>query len=91
MHIQHIYISYFDGPFGVCVFFGGSHRAEVMCLHPQEKVQVCVVYAVVQPGSLEKVSKHQGSLYTLDDPHTHRQAERIVGFLIFFSNFVIVL
>lgn len=46
---------------------------EVMCLHPQEKVQVCVVYAVVQPGSLEMT-------------HTHRQAERIVGFLIFFSN-----
>ena len=44
-----------------CVF---THR---------RKVQVCVVYAVVQPGSLEMT-------------HTHRQAERIVGFLIFFSN-----
>ena len=30
-------------------------QAQVMCLHPQEKVQVCVVYAVVQPGSLEGV------------------------------------
>lgn len=87
MHIQHILISYFDGPFGACFFSGKptwwpkwrllksfwSLGHEVMCLHPQEKVQVCVVYAVVQPGSLEMT-------------HTHRQAERIVGFLIFFSN-----